>query len=197
MTGRRRSTPTARTTRVAIAGAFIAGSALLTAGPAGAEPAPPVPMPPPGVPIAAPPMDPAAPPPPPPVGPPPIPEMQNPVYGQGQTEGPFGYLRDIWRAARGGDPVGSLTTPLEEASGPPPGAGPAPPLPPGFVSKTAPESTTSLPGEGTDAGPAAQGPALPPGYHSLDGPPPPGWYDAAPEAAPGVPLHPELPIPPA
>lgn len=70
--------------------------------------------------------------------------------------------------------------PPEEAPGPPPGAGPAPKLPPGFISLTDPGSSNPI----VDTGPKTGGPALPPGYYPLNGPPPPGYYDA-PGSAPG------------
>jgi len=61
-----------------------------------------------------------------------VPEIQNPVYGAGQTPGHLGYLRDIWHTFHSGNPMEALTAPAEEAPGPPPGAGPAPQLPPGY-----------------------------------------------------------------
>ncbi|HOW95053.1 MAG TPA: hypothetical protein PLF91_11240, partial [Mycolicibacterium fallax] len=110
----------------------------------------------------------------------------NPVYGSGQYgSGPLGTLRDLWNAAR--DPYG-MNTP-DRAPGPaapPPGAGPAPALPPGFTSTNAPGSETA------SSGPATGGPALPPGYYPIDGPPPPGYEYAEPgqppPPAPGTPL---------
>lgn len=193
MTGRNRATLSAHAARIAVAGLMVAGSALTMAGQAGAEPVEPFPVPAPA--------DPVGPPPPPPVGPPMVPEIANPVYGQGQSGGTFGYLGDLWRAARSGDPVSAIAGPPAGAPAPPPpGAGPAPALPPGFVSMTAPESTTSA--IERSASEPVQGPPLPEGYHSLSEPPPPGWYDkpvepifggpAAP-AAPGVVLVPPAP----
>jgi hypothetical protein len=126
-----------------------------------------------------------------------VPQMANPAYGQGNSGSPFGYLGDIWRAARSGDPVGALAGGPAGAPAPPPaGAGPAPALPPGFVSINAPESTTSAPGERNSAEPQLGGPALPEGYHPLSGPPPPGWYDQ-PAGDPAAPVFPAPPAGPA
>jgi hypothetical protein len=193
--------------RAALASVIIAGGALTMAGQAAAEPVVPLPPPPvpgepaavPGQPVAAPPVGPL--PPPAPVGPPVVPQISNPTYG-GQSGSPFGYLGDIWRAARSGDPVGALAGgPAGPPAPPPPGAGPAPALPPGFVSMTAPESTTSAI-ERSSSEPV-QGPPLPEGYFSLSEPPPPGWYDGSAQpifggpaeaaAPPGVVLAPPAP----
>ena len=150
MTERQRATPPANAARIAVAGVIIAGGALAMAGQAGADPAVPYPTPTPSDPAAAAPAPgqpvvesvdgPVGPPPPPPVGEPPVPEIQNPVYGQGQTPGQLGYLRDIWHTFHSGNPLDALTAPPEVAPGPPPGAGPAPQLPPGYISLNAPES---------------------------------------------------------
>ena len=67
---------------------------------------------------------------------------------------------------------------------PPPGAAPAPQLPPGYVSLTDPESNGP---PATDS--YAGGPPLPPGYYPLNGPPPPPEYleqPAGPVAPPGM-----------
>ena len=80
--------------------------------------------------------------PPAPVVTPSVPEVSNQVYGQGQTPGQLGYLRDIWHTFHSGNPLDALTAAPEEAPGPPPGAGPAPKLPPGFTSLTDPQSST-------------------------------------------------------
>ncbi|WP_197381701.1 hypothetical protein [Mycolicibacterium mengxianglii] len=170
--------------KVAVAAVF-AGTALVTAAQAGAEPVEPLPPPAPGAPAPVPP----------PVGPPPVPAMADPVYGQGQSGGQFGYLKDIWHAARSGDPVGALTGTPGNAPAPPPGAGPPPPLPPGFVSLSHPESNTGpAPAERSSAEPNQGGPALPEGYFPLSGPPPPGWYDtnnsSQPIFGPGAPPAP-------
>ena len=158
MTERQRATP-ANAARIAVAGVIIAGGALAMAGQAGADPDPavPYPTPVPSDPAAAPAPGqpvvsadaPVSPPAPPPVGPPTVPEIQNPVYGQGQTPGRLGYLRDIWHTFHSGNPMEALTAPAEEAPGPPPGAGPAPQLPPGYISLNSPESN----------GPPPKGPA--------------------------------------
>ena len=182
MTERLRARPPANAARIAVAGVIIAGGALAMAGQAGADPAVPYPTPTPSDPAAAAPAPgqpvvesvdgPVGPPPPPPVGEPPVPEIQNPVYGQGQTPGQLGYLRDSWHTFHSGNPLDALTAPPEVAPGPPPGAGPAPQLPPGYISLNAPESNGPPP-----AGPAQGGPPLPPGYYPLNGPPPPGYYN--------------------
>ena len=155
MTERQRATPPANAARIAVAGVIIAGGALAMAGQAGADPAVPYPTPCHGSGSGRPGSRPArggvfgwtgGSAPPPPVGPPTVPEIQNPVYGQGQTPGQLGYLRDIWHTFHSGNPLDAMTTPPEVAPGPPPGAGPPPPLPPGYVSLTAPESSTPATG---------------------------------------------------
>ncbi|CAJ1582815.1 hypothetical protein [[Mycobacterium] wendilense] len=154
----------------AVAGLTAVGITLGVAGPAAADPVPP---PPPGDPATPPPGDPLAAPPLPP-GPPPVPEMANPGYGSnGQFgSGPLGTLRDLWHQAR--NPYYLMDDPAQLPGGgapPPPGAGPAPALPPGFVSMNAPGSET----ESTAAAPNTGGPPLPEGYYPIDGPPPPGY----------------------
>ena len=202
MTERQRVTPPANVARIAVAGVIIAGGALAMAGQAGADPEVPYPAPVPSGPGAATPApgQPVAessdglvsPPPPPPVGPPSVPEIQNPAYGQGQTPGQLGYLRDIWRTFHSGNPLDALTAPApDQAPGPPPGAGPPPPLPPGYTSLTAPESST--PATEPSAG-APAGPPLPPGYYPLNGPPPPG-YDLPTAPDPAAPPT-VAPVPP-
>ena len=202
MTERQRATPSANAARIAVAGVIIAGGALAMAGQAAADPAVPYPTPVPSDPAAAAPAPgqpvaessdgPVGLPPPPPVGPPTVPEIPNPVYGQGQTPGKLGYLRDIWHTFHSGNPLDALTAPADVAPGLPPGAGPAPPLPPGYTSVNAPESSTpALP-----TGPAQGGPPLPPGYYPLNGPPPPGYYDGPPTGPdPAAPPSVE-PVPP-
>jgi hypothetical protein len=207
MTERQRATPPANAARIAVAGVIIAGGALAMAGQAGADPEEPYPTPTPLVPgVAAPapgqpvveadaPADAAAPP---PVFTPSVPEIQNPVYGSGQTPGQLGYLRDIWHTFHTGNPMDALTAPAEQPPGPPPGAGPPPPLPPGYVSLTAPRPSTPLPGAApgpaSGAEPDAPHPPLPPGYYPLNGPPPPGYETpAAPD--PAVPPT-DAPVPP-
>ncbi|MFM8600348.1 MAG: hypothetical protein ACKOB8_15300 [Mycobacterium sp.] len=90
----------------------------------------------------------------------------------------MGTLRDLWDTAR--NPAfaqDQFYGPEGARPAPPPGAGPAPALPPGYVSINAPGSETpvGVPGESDGARPA-----LPPGYYPLDGPPPPGYFDAPP-----------------
>lgn len=191
MSSRRRALP------AALSGLALA-AAVLSAAPAPAEPPPPSPTypapppPPPNAEAMTPaqpavlPGDPAAAPPPPPPGPPGVPEIPNPQYGSGKYGGGIlGTLRDLWDTAR--NPAFAQDQFYGEGArpAPPPGAGPAPQLPPGYVSTNAPgsEAPMGVPGE-SDAG----RPALPPGYYPLDGPPPPGYFDAA----PGVP-YPVLP----
>lgn len=208
---RRHRAVTAAFAGSAILGAALAGSATAWADPDAPEPTPvttspvaPPPPPPlvssdpmtprqPAVPVdpaAAPPPapaapgDPAAPPPDaPPVMRPSVPEIQNPTYGSGSGGGILGSLKDIWRQAQNpfADPrdvTGAGGTPI----GPPPGAGPPPALPPGYVSITSPRPPTAGPDAGSGASDAGR-PALPPGYYPIDGPPPP-WY-----------LDPSIPVP--
>ena len=186
MTERRRATSPAKAVRIAVAGVIIAGGALAMSGQAGADPAVPYPTPVPSDPGAATPAPgqpvvvstdgPAGEPAPPPVFAPSVPEIQNPVYGAGQTPGQLGYLRDIWHTVRSGNPIDTLTAPAEQAPGPPPGAGPPPPLPPGYVSLTSPRPATPMPGAEPGSVPGAEPdpphPPLPPGYVSLNAPQP-------------------------
>lgn len=181
---------TRRIAAAAITGTVIGFSALGFAAQASAEPPPPPPGPgepiPPGQPIieAAPAGVPvggdvvAAPP---PVGPPMVPEIANPQYGSGNSSGPLGFLKDAWNQAK--DPYGFSETPEGQMPGghpPPPGAGPAPQLPPGFQSLNAPgsEAPPSAP-QGAPGTPGG-GPPLPEGYYPITGPPPPGYFDAPP-----------------
>lgn len=136
------------------------------------EPAPPAPVPAAGDPVAAAaPGDPIAAPAPAPgpnLSPGGIPQIQNPNYGSGG--GLFGTISDLWHQVS--NPYYAPGE-LAAAPVPPPGAGPAPALPPGYVSTNAPGSeTASLTPAG---GPATGRPALPPGYYSTSGPPPPGY----------------------
>ncbi|WP_234790355.1 hypothetical protein [Mycolicibacterium mucogenicum] len=125
----------------------------------------------PGQPVVEPASGPSGPVAAPPIGAPTVPELQDQTYGAGSTPGQLGYLRDIWHTFHSGNPIEALTMPPEEAPGPPPGAGPAPKLPPGFISLTDPGSSNPI----VDTGPKTGGPALPPGYYPLNGPPPPGF----------------------
>lgn len=120
-------------------------------------------------------------PPPPPALQPSVPEVTNPTYGSG-SGGPLGTIRDLWHQAHDGP----LDTP-EGVAGRPANAGPAPQLPPGYISTNAPES--SNPGRIRDpyAAPEPSGPPLPPGYHSLNGPPPPGYEPTGPAPAAATP----------
>ncbi|CDQ44489.1 hypothetical protein [Mycolicibacterium neoaurum] len=183
--------------RLAVASA-LAGMALTTAGLAGAEPAPVPPGQPlpPGQPVVLGPGEmPVAAPAPPPVGAPPVPEISNPVYGQGQTPGAGGYIRDLWRAFQTGNPMDALVAdPSAAPGGAPPGAGPAPKLPPGYTSLTDPASSTPA----LERAPGVGGPPLPPGFVSLSDPAPPADVlpIGAPGAAPADVPHPAAPTPP-
>jgi hypothetical protein len=111
-----------------------------------------------------------------------VPEIPNAHYGSGNGGGGIlSSIMDIWHQAKNpfmdtGDMAGG-------APAPPPGAGPAPKLPPGYVSTNAPGSET--PATVPAAGSGADRPALPPGYYPISGPPPP-WY-LNPAAAPAAP----------
>ncbi|MDO0976595.1 hypothetical protein [Mycolicibacterium frederiksbergense] len=206
MTDRQRAV-TRSTVKLALATTLLTGGALFTAGLAAAEPAPLVPpgdpaAPIPGQPVAVNPDElVAAPPAPPPVGAPPVPQMTNPAYGQGSSGGGLGYIKDLWNAARSNDPMAAFSEAGTAGmpTGAPPGAGPAPKLPPGYMSLTDPASSTpSL--QGT---PQVGGPPLPPGFVSLSDPNPPaealpiGAPGAAPAGvpAPGAPAPPPVPAP--
>jgi hypothetical protein len=200
MTGRKRtraSSPTTNAARLALAGVAVSLGALALAGQANADPADPGTPPAPGQPVVE-----AAGPPPAPGDAPPnfnpsaavgrIPDDQA-HYGSGS--GPLGFLRDAWHQAQ--DPYGVNDPSAGMGAAPPPGAGPAPALPPGYVSTNAPGSETVMP-----AGPPPPHPALPPGYYSKNGPPPPPeYFDAPPPAPPGpapgayVPVHSPPPPP--
>ncbi|BBX82748.1 hypothetical protein MAUB_06210 [Mycolicibacterium aubagnense] len=165
-----------------IVGGILLAGVFAAAGPAAADPATPT-TPAPGQPVVEPAGGPSGPVAAPPMGPPTVPEIDNPTYGAGNTPGQFGYIRDIWHTFHSGNPLEALTMPPEEAPGPPPGAGPAPKLPPGFISLNDPASSNPI----VDTGPKTGGPALPPGYYPLNGPPPPGYYDPKPGSAPEAP----------
>lgn len=165
-------------TVVTAVGISLAGAAVSAADPAEPSPIPPPPangsaMTPnqPAIQAEAAPPAPDAPP---PAEPPhqEVPEIANPNYGSGG--GIFGTISDLWQQLRnpyyGADEVPGGVAPL------PQGAGPAPQLPPGYVSTNAPGS--EAPAKAAD--PSGPRPALPPGYYSLDGPPPPGYEFAVP-----------------
>ncbi|MET4429011.1 hypothetical protein [Mycolicibacterium sp. 624] len=196
MTGRQRTraSSTTNAARMTLAGVAVSLGALVLAGPAAAEPVDPaVPVPVPMTPGAPPPApgqpvivaadDPAPPPAPPPVGEPMVPEVANQVYGSGKSSGPLGFLRDAWHQAQ--DPYGfqgMAPGEMPAATPPPPGAGAAPPLPPGYQSLTDPASNGPAPTASYEGGPP-----LPEGYYSLNGPPPPGYFDGPPPAPAPVP----------
>ena len=165
-----------------VAGLALLGAALAGATHAAADPVEPSPPP---IPtdaaagdsdqavIAA--ADPAGLPAPAPVHQPSVPEIPNPTYGSGQSgSGVLGTIADLWHQVR--DPYYGSDDVTGPGSGVPAGAGPAPQLPPGFVSLNAPGSEAPA----KAVGPTSGGPALPPGYYSLDGPPPPGYQYASP-----------------
>ena len=120
-----------------------------------------------------------------------MPPIQNPQYGSGKNGGGvLGTLKDLWDQVKNPSMTGDLMGSYERPA-PPPGAGPAPALPPGYVSTNAPGSETK---STTPAGgPATGRPALPPGYYSIDGPPPPGYQ----YATPGAPVTTVPAVPPA
>lgn len=191
-----------RIATAAIAGTVIGFGALGMAAQATADPVPPpVPGEPvlPGQPVIEEPgAEAIAAPAPPPGGPPLVPEIANPKYGSGQSDGPLGFLRDAWHQAK--DPYNFAETPegqMPVGAPPPPGAGPAPQLPPGFKSLNAPGSEAPPTAPPAGGGPAAGGPPLPEGYYPLDGPPPPGYFDAppGPDAPPGMAPIPAAPPP--
>ena len=139
--------------KIALAGVVIGLGALATATQANAQPAQPLPPPAPG---EAPPQgqpvmvdpgaQPVAAPAPPPIGAPPVPEIANQQYGQGSRPGPLGFLRDAWNMAQNPyDYTGTMQPGDVPAGRPPPGAGPAPQLPPGYQSLTDPASSGPAP----------------------------------------------------
>ena len=191
---------TRRIAAAAIAGTVIGFGALGLAAQANAEPVPPPLVPgeplPPGQPVVEP--APAGVPvggdvvaAPPPGGPPMVPEIRDPKYGSGNSSGPLGFLRDAWNQAK--DPYGFAETPegqMPAGKPPPPGAGPAPQLPPGFTSLNAPGSEAPPSAEPPPAGTPGGGPPLPEGYYPLSGPPPPGYFDGPPPPPGAVPITP-------
>lgn len=187
-----------------IIGAALTGTALAAADPGDPAPAPvtTVPAPPPAppadpqgmtpnqppVPAGDPAVAPAA-----PVLQPSVPEIQNPTYGSGGGGGVLGTLKDLWHQAQ--NPYYAPDEVMGSGGGaaPPPGAGPAPALPPGYVSTNAPGSETPSTGDG--GGPATGRPALPPGYYSTSGPPPPGYQYETPAPNGAAPTTTAVPAP--
>jgi len=162
------------------AGALLAGAGLVSAEPV--DPSAPIPTYPVSAPSMSAPVDPAAEAPavvdpaaPPPRDPfvPYVPEIQDRAYGAGTSGGGvFGTLKDLWQQVQ--NPTLALSEMAQPGGGSqPPVSVPVPPLPPGYVSINLPGSET--PGALADGGPPGSGPALPPGYYPLDGPPPPGY----------------------
>lgn len=168
--------PPRRAGLAVLSGAVALGVALTWSAPAPADPADP-PPPEPTSTVVPPPRDPFM---------PYVPEIQNPQYGSGKNGGGvLGTLMDLW------DQVKNPTLDGMDSGRPtpPPGAGPAPALPPGYISTNAPGSETAP--SAPAGGPATGRPALPPGYYSTSGPPPPGYQYVTPGApvttAPTVP----------
>lgn len=111
-----------------------------------------------------------------------VPPVQN--TNANNSGGILGSLIDLWHEARNpsltpGDSLGAGGG----IPAVPAGAGPAPALPPGYVSINAPGSET--PSVNGGAGPAEGRPALPPGYYPIGGPPPPWYLDPAAQPASG------------
>lgn len=191
-----------RTAARGIAAVAFLAAALTAAPSAPADPADPAPttptvlVPPPPGPMtpnqqAVTAADPAAVPPPANPFQPYVPEIQNPQYGSGKnSSGLLGTFKDLWDQVKnptldGGADVGRPA--------PPPGAGPAPALPPGYVSINAPGSETAA--TVPAGGPATGRPALPPGYYSTSGPPPPGYEYGTQVATPTPTVPPTLLMP--
>jgi hypothetical protein len=176
--------PTTAAIRSAIAGMTLVGATLAGLAVASADPVDPVPTPVPAepggaIPAGAEPVaaDPAAPPPPANLSPGGIPQVQNQTYGSGG--GLFGTIVDLWHQVSDPNYAADMTGMGGGMPAPPPGAGPAPPLPPGYISTNAPGSETPV----KAADPSAPRPALPPGYYSITGPPPPGYEYLSPGAS--------------
>lgn len=190
MIDRRRVTSRVGVATFAVAGLTTVGALL--AAPAWADPAAPILPDPaaPGQPVVVP-DAPVAAPAPAPMTAPMVPEIENQVYGSGQYGGgALGTLRDLWHQSRDPYAMVSPADPDAVAPGPPPGAGAPPPLPPGYKSLNAPGSETA-----STAGPVSGGPALPPGYYPLTGPPPPGYeYNSMNEPPPPPPPAPPVTI---
>ena len=121
-----------------------------------------------------------------------MPEIANQQYGQGDTSGPLGFLRDAWHMAQNPEGFTGTMQPGDiKPSVPPPGAGPAPPLPPGYASLTDPASSGPIVERNYSGGPA-----LPEGYYALTGPPPPGYFDPPPDPSVQQPVDPKRCRPP-
>jgi hypothetical protein len=185
MTEGQRTAPLIRA--ILVAGVTL-GAAFAGVATAAADPMTPTPVPLPSDPAAAAPGQPvsvpvdpaavAAPALPAPGAPPSVPQLADQTYGShnsGGGSGVLGSLKDLWHQAR--DPYyGPDDTAYADGSvAPPPGAGPPPPLPPGFKSYTAPGSEAPPSEFGPGKPPPPGTPALPPGYYSITGPPPPGY----------------------
>ena len=190
---------------LAAASAALAGAGLVSAEPA--DPSAPVPTYPASVPSSSAPVDPAL------VDPavvvpapgeaaalpprdpfvPYVPEIQDQSYGAGASGGGiFGTLKDLWQQVQ--NPALAPDETARPGGAQRPISAPVPPLPPGYVSINLPGSES--PDAPADAGPPVSGPALPPGYYPLDGPPPPGYEYLTPAEANSAAATPSTPAAP-
>lgn len=195
---------------LAAAGAVLAGAGLVSAEPA--DPSAPVPTYPAPAPPSSAPVDPAV------VDPAPVdpavaapvpgeaaalpprdpfvpyvPEIQDQSYGAGASGGGiFGTLKDLWQQVQ--NPTLAPDETARPGGAQRPVTAPVPPLPPGYVSINLPGSES--PDAPADAGPPVSGPALPPGYYPLDGPPPPGYEYLTPAEANSAATTPSTPTVP-
>ena len=190
---------------LAAASAALAGAGLVSAEPA--DPSAPVPTYPASVPSSSAPVDPAL------VDPalvvpapgeaaalpprdpfvPYVPEIQDQSYGAGASGGGiFGTLKDLWQQVQ--NPTLAPDETARPGGAQRPISAPVPPLPPGYVSINLPGSES--PDAPADAGPPVSGPALPPGYYPLDGPPPPGYEYLTPAEANSAAATPSTPAAP-
>ena len=190
---------------LAAVSAALAGAGLVSAEPA--DPSAPVPTYPASVPSSSAPVDPAL------VDPavvvpapgeaaalpprdpfvPYVPEIQDQSYGAGASGGGiFGTLKDLWQQVQ--NPTLAPDETARPGGAQRPISAPVPPLPPGYVSINLPGSES--PDAPADAGPPVSGPALPPGYYPLDGPPPPGYEYLTPAEANSAAATPSTPAAP-
>ena len=190
---------------LAAVSATLAGAGLVSAEPA--DPSAPVPTYPASVPSSSAPVDPAL------VDPavvvpapgeaaalpprdpfvPYVPEIQDQSYGAGASGGGiFGTLKDLWQQVQ--NPTLAPDETARPGGAQRPISAPVPPLPPGYVSINLPGSES--PDAPADAGPPVSGPALPPGYYPLDGPPPPGYEYLTPAEANSAAATPSTPAAP-
>ena len=122
-----------------------------------------------------------------------VPEIQDQSYGAGASGGGiFGTLKDLWQQVQ--NPTLAPDETARPGGAQRPISAPVPPLPPGYVSINLPGSES--PDAPADAGPPVSGPALPPGYYPLDGPPPPGYEYLTPAEANSAAATPSTPAAP-